>query len=54
MNVQTVSIDQLTEEFRATCMQMGRQLRDLPEDRDEKLARRANELEQEIIRRAAW
>lgn len=43
---------QITEEFRLTNQAIGKQREN--EDHDPQLARRSDELEQEILRRMAW
>lgn len=53
-NVQTMSIDKLLEEFRGCCYQLGKRQATSVEEPNKPLERRADELEQELLRRAAW
>lgn len=52
-DVQTMRVDQMMEEFRACCLRIGR-LEDSQSSVLKDIQRRANALEQEIIRRAGW
>lgn len=54
LNVQTMSIDQLLEEFRTVCYRLGARQSTSATEPNPALERRANELEQELLRRAAW